>query len=463
MCYTIFVNKGTVLTRRRFLAGALALPPTLALVGCGGGGGGSTPSRSVSGRWAQEVLNAISSTTLGPPMNARAIAMVHTAAFDAWACYDAVAVGTQLRGSLRRPEGERTQGNKEEAVSFATYRALVDLYPSQKVAFDSLMTSLGYDPANLSLDTTTAAGIGNRCAQELLSFHHTDGANQLNSYADTTGYVPVNGPDSVVDPKYWQQIRFPNGSAPAYIAPHWGLVTPFAFASSSALRPVAPPEFGSALYIAQMNDVIKLTADLTAQQRALVEYWADGPRSVQPPGHWLFFATAVSDRDQYDLDRDVKLFFTLGNAVMDAGIGCWECKRFYNTSRPITAIRALSPGTGSWVPAQSSDFLTPPFPEYTSGHSTFSAAAAEVLKRFTGSDTFVYSPSISRSAVTRIESLVTTWTTFSEIADQAGASRRYGGIHFETADIEGRKMGRTIGGLVWDKAQAYINGTLDGS
>ena len=425
------------------------------MLGCGGGGGSNNPNRSVSGRWAQEVLNAISKTTLGPPQNARAISIIHTAAFDAWASYDAVAIGTRLGGSLRRPEGERTQGNKEQAVSYATYRALVDLYPSQKAAFDSLMADLGYDPSNTSLDTSTAVGIGNRCAQELLDFRHNDGANQLNNYADTTGYVPVNGPDSVVDPKYWQQIRFPNGSAPAYIAPHWGLVTPFAMSSSSALRAPAPPEFGSALYIAEMNDVIQLTNDLTSAQRALVEYWADGPRSVQPPGHWLLFATAVSDRDQYGLDQDVTLFFTLGNAVMDAGIGCWETKRFYNTSRPITAIRFLVPGNQAWVPSQAPDFLTPPFPEYTSGHSTFSAAGAEVLKRFTGSDTFVYKPSRSR-----IESLLPTWTTFSEIADQAGASRRYGGIHFETADLEGRKMGRAIGALVWDKAQSYINGTV---
>jgi hypothetical protein len=176
---------------------------------------------------------------------------------------------------------------------------------------------------------------------------------------------------------------------------------------------------------------------------------------VHPPGHWLFFSLAVSTRDSYDLDNDVKLFFTVGNAVMDAGIGCWETKRFYNLARPITAIRALSSGNGSWAPSQADDFQTPPFPEYTSGHSTFSAAAAEVLKRYTGSDTFSYTPNRSRVAP-----LIRTWSTFSEVADQAGLSRRYGGIHFESADLEGRRMGRTIGGLVWDKTQAHINGTL---
>ncbi len=450
-------------TRRGFLAQALLLPPVIALIGCGGGGGGNNPvTRSAAGKWAATLLDAISGSTIGPPMNARAIAVVQTAIFDAWACYDGVAVGTRLGATLRRPAGERTQGNKDQAVSFAAYRALVDLYPAQKALFDTAMTALGYDPTNASTDATTAVGIGNVCAKAVLDFRHTDGSNQLNSYADTTGYVPINTADSVVNPKFWQQIRFPNGKSPAYIAPHWGNVTPFALSSSSALRPGPPPEFGSAAYIAEMNAVIQLTLDLTTEQKTLVEYWADGPRSVQPPGHWLLFALAVSDRDRHDLDQDVKMFFALGNAEMDAGIGCWECKRFYNLSRPITAIRALSPDNPSWAPAQAPDFQTPPFPEFTSGHSTFSGAGAEILKRFTGSDFFLYSPTSTRGATTRIETLRTTWNTFSEIAEQAGASRRYGGIHFEAADLEGRKMGRTVGGLVWDKAQSYINGTIAG-
>ena len=446
----------SLLGRRRFLTQALLAAPALALVGCGGGGGGEEVVPAVSRLWGEALLDAISSTSLGPPMNARAIALVFTAAFDAWACYDAVALGTRLGGTLRRPEGERTQGNKEQAVSYAAYRALLDLYPSRKESFDSLMVSLGYDPANTSTDAATATGIGNRCAQALLELRHTDGSNQLHGYADTTGYVPVNSPDTVVNPKYWQQIRFPTGAAPAYIGPHWGNVTPFALTSSAALRPAAPPEFGSTLYKQQLIEVMELTAALTSEQRALVEYWADGPKSVQPPGHWLIFALAVSKRDSHSLDQDIKCLFILGNAVMDAGISCWECKRFYNTSRPITAIRALALGNENWQPAQAANFLTPPFPEYTSGHSTFSAAAAEVLKRFTGSDAFVYSAG-------RIAPLAGQWTTFSEAADQAGLSRRYGGIHFEAADLEGRRVGRLVGGLVWEKAQRYIQGTVSTS
>lgn len=440
------------LTRRHFLLRGLALAPSVALIGCGGGGGTPSVPRTVAGKWAETLLDAIATTSLGPPMNARAIALVQTAVFDAWASYDTVAVGTQLGGTLRRPVGERTQGNKEQAISFAAYRALLDLYPSRKASLESRMMELGYDPTDSSLDTTTATGIGNRCAEALLTGRHSDGSNQLGGYADTTGYVPVNGPDTVVNPKYWQQIRFPNGQAPAYIAPHWGNVTPFALTSSSQFRPPPPPEFGTAAYRAELDEVVQLTAALTPTQRALVEYWADGPRSVQPPGHWLLMALTVSARDNHDLDRDVACFFLLGNAVMDAGIACWEAKRVYNTSRPITAIRALVPGAEGWAPSQAADFLTPPFPEYTSGHSTFSAAGAEILKRFTGSDIFLYTPK------TRVAPLTASWSTFSETAEQAGLSRRYGGIHFESADLEGRKCGRLVGAAVWEKGQSYLQG-----
>jgi hypothetical protein len=131
----------------------------------------------------------------------------------------------------------------------------------------------------------------------------------------------------------------------------------------------------------------------------------DGPRSETPPGHWNLFAQGVSRRDGHDLDRDVAMFFVLNNALLDAGIAAWDCKRHFDSVRPITALRQRyagervrawgGPGRGTreidgrdWLPYQRANFITPPFPEYVSGHSTFSAAAAEILKRVTGSDDF---------------------------------------------------------------------------
>ena len=146
-------------------------------------------------QWNAVALQAIRDTAPAPPVAARALAITHTAMFDAWAAYDRKAVGTRLGGSLRRPAAERTTANKSQAVSFGAYRALVDLFPSRAVDFGALMATLGYDPANSSTDVSTPAGIGNTTAAAVLEYRHADGSNQLGdlapgAYADWTGYVP---------------------------------------------------------------------------------------------------------------------------------------------------------------------------------------------------------------------------------------------------------------------------------
>lgn len=467
------------------MAAAAAATPVLgsAIVGCGGGGGAApgTAARSASALWTKTLLDCITDARPGPPICARMIAMAATAAFDAWACYDAEAVGTRLGGQLRRPAAERTEANKRQAISFAVYRVLHDLFPGQRSIIDSRMRAMGYNGADLSTDLRTPTGIGNRVAKALLDFRHQDGSNQLNGYADTTGYVPVNTPDNVVDPSRWQQLRFANGKAPGFIAPHWGLVIPFALSSPSAIRPPGPPAFGSPTYVDRCQEVIDLTARLDDRTKTIAEYWADGPGTVLPPGHWQLFGLYVSERDRHSLDQDVKLFFMLGNAVFDSGIACWECKRHYDSSRPITAIRHLFAGKqiksfggpdkgivtvdgAQWNPYQSVNFITPPFAEHTSGHSTFSASSAEVLKRFTGSDNFGMSVTIPAGwsgfeKGVPARPVVLRWPTFTDAADEAGLSRRYGGIHFEWGDVEARRCGRIVGEQVYTKAMRYIRGT----
>ena len=106
---------------------------------------------------------------------------------------------------------------------------------------------------------------------------------------------------------------------------------------------------------------------------------------------------------------------------------------------------------------------TPPFASYISGHSTFSASAAQVLQRFTGSDnldaSFTAFPGSStvEPGVTPAQSVTLSWPTFTEAADQAGISRRYGGIHFKADDLVGRQTGRLVADVVWNKAMSYIN------
>src|SRR5918995_2716939 len=175
---------------------------------------GAATGDSVVLAWNQQVLDTIQQTRLGPTIAVRALAVVHTAIYDAWAAYDAVAVPTMANGIGRQPAAERTLANKTKAVSFAAYAALVDLFPGQdqQAAFAAQMTGLGY--ATDGSDGSLAAGVGTRAALAVLGFRHGDGANQLGDlsggtpYSDYTGYQDelVNTWDRVNNPDKWQPL-----------------------------------------------------------------------------------------------------------------------------------------------------------------------------------------------------------------------------------------------------------------
>ena len=180
------------------------------------------------------------------------------------------------------------------------------------------------------------------------------------------------------------------------------------------------------------------------------------------------------------LDADAKMFLALANAIHDAAIATWEAKRYYDYVRPVTAIRHLLRGKTiegwdgnsissiqgeEWRPYQVSTFPTPPFPEFTSGHSAFSMAGAEALKRFTGSDHF--GDSYEQPQLLRVEhglaeavGTVLQWETFTAAAQEAGESRLYGGIHFYEGNVAGLALGRKVGAQAFDQAREHWEGTL---
>ncbi|WP_373527881.1 vanadium-dependent haloperoxidase [Nostoc sp.] len=388
--------------------------------------------------WNEVALQAVRDTRSAPTITARTLAIVHTGIYDAWSAYDSRAVSTQLGDTLQRPEAENTFNNKAEATSYAAYRTLVDLFPSQANQFNQVMTSLGYDPSNTSTDTSTPAGIGNVTAQVLLDFRYQDGSNQLGNlnlgaYSDYTNYQPVNSADTLADPNRWQPLPIPNGQGgfteQRFTTPHWGLVTPFALVESgSQVRPSTGPKTTAEIveYENQAQQVFDLVANLNDEQKTIAQYWSDGPSTETPPGHWNLFAQDVSARDKHDIDDDVQMFFVLNNALFDTSIAVWDTKRAYDSARPVTAIRYLI--DEDW----SSYIATPPFPEYVSGHSAFSAAGAEVLKLFTGSDVFgaAYTQLAGTSLIPNqlgpATNITLSWDTFSVAAEEAGISRRYG-------------------------------------
>jgi hypothetical protein len=474
-------------------------------------------------KWDERLLESIRANpkATGPTITARAIGVLHTATYDAWAAYDPVAVGTRLLGSLRRPAAERTTANKNKAISYAAYRTLVDLFPSRASIYSSYMSSsLGYDPNDTSTDTTTPQGVGNVAAQAVLDFRHADGSNQLGTdpngtpgvaYSDTTipHWTPVNQWNQLNNPGHWQPLCVPtaaglppsppDGTCPTTnyvlqnpLSPHWGHVTSFALDPTTHYPPLfplpGPPMESDGTYShTEIATALNDTSNLSDVEKMKAEYWADGPKSEFPPGHAAVFAQALSRMRHDTLDQDAKLFFALGNAVMDASIAAWEAKYQFDCVRPITAIRSLYANTlitswlgpykgygkvlgKYWLPYQDPTVVTPPFPEYVSGHSTFSAAGETVMVAFFGTNNFgakvtikagssKFEPRDATHVGTPAKDVVLSWKTLTDASDEAGWSRRWGGIHFESGDQQGRALGRLAGYDVWTKAQDYFNGT----
>jgi hypothetical protein len=440
-------------------------------------------------RWSEQALAAIRALKTGPTVNARALAIVHTAMYDAWAAYDPTAVGTRLGGSLRRPAAERTDAYKSQAISYAGYRALLNLFPARSADFRALIAAMGYDPDDASTDPASPTGVGNQAAAAVLAFRASDGSNQANGYADTIGYQPVNTPDQVNDPFRWQPLRHPNASGAIivqkYLTPHWGYITPFAMTSHDQFLPPGPTQRTLLQLDEEVTDTLLASATLTDLTKVKAEYWADGPDSETPPGHWLLFAGAVCRARGYSLDQSAKLTFALANAELDASIAAWNSKLRWDYVRPITAVRVRTKGKlvlawagpykgarlikgETWHPYQAATFPTPPFAEYVSGHSTFSGAGAKVLQQFTGSDLFgarvTVRPGTSfvEPGATPLLPTILIWPTFSAARDDAGVSRRLGGIHFPDADHHGRTLGASVGQQAWVKAQTYFTGTAGG-
>ncbi|MGH2417440.1 MAG: vanadium-dependent haloperoxidase [Candidatus Limnocylindria bacterium] len=431
------------------------------------------------------------------------------------------------------------------------------------------------------------------------------------SYTARNDPLEVDDPGTRMrDPSHWQPLSIGEqisqngipipGNIQSYIGPHWGRVTGFALAASDEGLPIdpgAPPMLGdpagdadfkqeaidNILASSQLDPADGVTIDIgpgavgnnslgandgrgyeanpaTGQSyapnrvlradfaRVLTEYWADGPTSETPPGHWNVIANEVSDSPDIEhrlggegpeLDRlewDVKVYFALNGAVHDAAIAAWGAKRAYESARPISMVRHMgglgqssdpdapsyhgdglplvdglvevitdeSSGRGErheelrmhagevavrswignpadpetetsgvgwilateWVPYQRSTFVTPAFPGYVSGHSTFSRAAAEVMTSLTGSRFFpggIAEWTVEAGDLIHEEGPTRDVTiqaaTYYDAADQAGMSRVFGGIHPTVDDFNGRRIGSICGTEAWALATTYFDGT----
>jgi hypothetical protein len=395
----------------------------------------STAQSDVVTDWNDAALDAIRINRTAPPVASRALAILHASIYDA------------VNGIVRTHEPyfvkERgpASASQEAAASAAANKVLATLFPAQAASLETLHEAI-LSKIRDSPHTRRGLEWGESVADEILSWRADDGWNK-----------PVPPPDEKLSPGVWRPTpppEDPDKRAP-YLLPQWGFVTPFAIPSGDFFRPKGPPNLESPEYTAEYKEVKEFGAAVgssrTAEQTEIAYFWADGPGTATPPGHWNIIAQDVGTARRNTMQQNARLFALLNIAMADAAICAWDAKYAYNFWRPVTAIREgdndRNPATDG-DPAWTSLITTPPFPDYISGHSTFSGAAAAVLSLF------YRTPRIPFTTQTESEELeegtVRRFGGFLEAANEAALSRMYGGIHFRSANEDGLKSGLAIGG-----------------
>lgn len=374
--------------------------------------------------WDNVLLNAIRVDRTSPPKASRAMAVVHVAIFDA---VNSILGGyTPYSVTDSAPAG----ASAEAAAVAAAHKALVALFPAQQATFDTARTtSLAAIPDGAA--KTAGISWGESVAAQILALRANDHATDIVSYGAPTG-------------GFWW-LPTPPAFAPSLL-PNWPIVTPWCMTSGSQFRQAAPPSPGSATYTAAFREVQLLgrkdSALRTADQTQIALFWADGPATATPPGHWLVIAQGISQEHHLSLLDNARLFALLSLAVADAAVVSWDNKYYFSNWRPITGIQhADTDGNPNTHPDPGWEPLipTPPFPSYTSGHSTFSGSASRILELFFGTDNVSFTT--TSDGLANVER---SFTSFSQAAEEAGQSRIYGGIHWQYDNQAGLASGRTL-------------------
>jgi membrane-associated phospholipid phosphatase len=367
--------------------------------------------------WNTAALDAIRAGSTAPPIASRSLAILHVS------IYDAVNGIARTHEPYLVPSAVSSSASRQAAASAAAHEALVNLFPAAASSFDALHAAI---LAGIPNGPQKANGIvwGEFVANQILAARANDGSDAI---------VPPPGGSG---PGVWVP------TLPAflpYLLPQWGFVTPFAMSGSSQFRPPGPPSLDSEQYAADYNEVKELGAAVgstrTEEQTEIALFWADGAGTETPPGHWNSIAQIIAAAQGNTLEENARLFALLNIAMADAAICAWDAKYTFHFWRPVTAINFAEPEL-NWA----SFIVTPPFPDYVSGHSTFSGAAATVLPLFFGTEDLPFTtgsdflPGVYRS-----------FSTCLDAAEEAAVSRLYGGIHFRSANEDGLQAGISIG------------------
>lgn len=420
--------------RRQFLVGSAALLATPALAA-----DRAELCRAALMDWNKLVLELVRHTaTYSPPVASRAFAYVGVIAHE---CHVGLVPGPvtlagQLNGLTSLPVP--APGLDPAAVLDAALgKAMADFFgntgPSGQGAMQAMARKLAARiDADLAPDVAAASRAhGLAIAAHVWDWSQSDGGAVVENMGFPYDYTFGE------DPKDWvptSDIRLQQ----APLLPNWGRNRTFALPEAAACTVRAHPEFstepGSAFYEAAL-EVYEVSKTLTEEQKIIARFWSDDPMlSPTPPGHWVSIILQIAERDRLPAERTAAALAVNGVAIADAFIGCWREKYIWNLVRPVTYIkRNIDPDWETYL-------ITPPFPEYPSGHSVQSGAAEVALSSIFGED-FAF-----EDATHEDDGLpVRRFASFREAAEESAISRLYGGIHYRFACEEGLVQGRCIG------------------
>lgn len=418
---------------------AVALAAALSLVSFAAEAGPSP--EEVQRTWTRMVLSLTRHTpTYTPPVASRTFAYLGVAAYEAVAAGnpEMVSLAGQLPDLAPPPAREEGAAYDEAIVLEAAMSAVVtemffNTGPSgqralaaQKEKLDAA-TAEGIDPGIVARSRDYGASV----AAHILDWSKGDGGGEIVNMGFPMDYKLPEGPG------YWKPTStIVQQQAP--LLPDWGKNRPFALPATAAC-PVPPAldysEDPESAFYKEALEVYETKNGLSPEQTAIARFWSDDPMlSWTPPGHWFSVLLQILERDSVPLEKSVDVMMRLALAEADAFIGCWETKFEVNLIRPVTYIRRVID------PNWEALLNTPPFPEYTSGHSVASAAAATVLTAAFG-EGFGFDDKTGERDGLKPRSYAGFW----DAANEAGISRLYGGIHFRAAIEHGLEQGRCIG------------------
>jgi hypothetical protein len=304
--------------------------------------------------------------------------------------------------------------------------------PSGQRAISRLKDKLDSGFANSQMPTQEqSVGLGESIAKRMLEWAKTDGGADVANMGFPDGYKLNDAPG------HWKPtsaIRLQQ----APLLPNWGKNRTFVVSAANPCVIAAPTPYSedkASPFFMEAMEVYETVKNISKEQRLIARFWSDDPMlSPTPPGHWMYIALDLLKQRNATIDEHVDLLARLGMALSDSFVVCWRSKFEHDTLRPVTYIKKLIDKT--WEPI----LITPPFPEYPSGHSVQSGAAAEVLSAFFG-ENFAFEDKTH----VREKLPVRKFASFRAAAQEAAISRLYGGIHFRAACERGLEQGRCVG------------------